>query len=406
MASNITLKQVKFNYIDNIICFIINFLILWDPINIFVLKIDGAGRIPNTLSVIGLFLIFKRIRQIFSSSNIVVLYIILSIYMFLNAAYKGCVIHFYDSYGTMFFTIFRQQILMWMIIYLCNKNLIKTTYIISIAYFLFVALCTFFVSSTSSGRLGEELDSNNIGIQSCFAVGFMILYQILNYNQIKIMYLICWLAIPIVTIIQTGSRTAFIILSILLFGFFLFCGSKKSISQLLRYAFFLFILFIGAKYVMDNTTLGERLAEASTQMEGYTDTIFDKFGDRGPQYFFAWPIILSNFFTGIGLRNYISVGETGLVLHSEILVQFCENGIIGLLIFLLIYCALYKTIINNRRILIQNKLSLQTNTFVLIFLIVSFITAFVMWSYSFTYSFSLFGIIIGINNRIKNGEIV
>ncbi len=387
------LKQMKFNAIDNIICIITLFLILWEPLQVFILKFDGAGRIPNMLSIVGLFLISGNIRKILSIKAVKI-YLLLSVYMFVNAVFKGSVVNFYNSYFILFFAIFRQQIFMWLIIYLARKNLSATFFLLTIGYSLFTLLCFIFASNLSSGRLGGEIDSNDIGIQSCFAVGYIILYQIIKHRKINLFNFILWLCIPVLVILRTGSRTAFIILCLLLLGYFLFSTDKSNYKQNIMIVFVILVSAAGISYILGNTLLGERLLESHTQMEGYTDTIFDKFGDRGPQYYFAWPIIAANFITGIGLSNYIHVGETGLVLHSEILVQLCENGIIGLLLFLLIYYIISRDLLLSMHRLKNFNKMFQLNKFIMLFLFASFLICFVMWSYSFTFCFSLYAIAV------------
>lgn len=74
-------------------------------------------------------------------------------------------------------------------------------------------------------------------------------------------------------------------------------------------------------------------------------------GDRAIQYESAIELFHENFWTGIGLTNFIYMDTSGrqLVLHSEYMVQLCENGIIGFTLLMIFYVLLIRSLIRNRK---------------------------------------------------------
>ena len=133
---------------------------------------------------------------------------------------------------------------------------------------------------------------------------------------------------------------AFIIVALVTFLFVLSYDSNKESSYIKKIVFFI-VFMVSLFYVLNHTYIGERLLNTTSQIEetdlGTGITIFDSFGDRGIQYYNSFPIFLSNFMTGIGLNHWAEYNPTGHVCHSEYLTMYLENGIVGLILYLIFF---------------------------------------------------------------------
>jgi O-antigen ligase len=140
-----------------------------------------------------------------------------------------------------------------------------------------------------------------------------------------------------------------------------------------------------------------RTAQQATgeQEVDVSGTIFEKFGDRGQFYVLGFELFKENPINGIGLGNFINY-HGSLVLHSEYMIQLCELGLIGALIFAVFYIWIGKGLSfcwkygpDNRKI---------TEAYVAGLLIILFV-GFVLFEYANPVIFILLGAIIA---YIKN----
>ena len=75
------------------------------------------------------------------------------------------------------------------------------------------------------------------------------------------------------------------------------------------------------------------------------------------------------------MKNYVHYSQYDTPLHSEILVQLVENGLIGFILFLLLIYALSKSIL-------KSKLKPYVKNFFLIILVLHISLLFGTWQYN------------------------
>jgi O-antigen ligase len=126
-------------------------------------------------------------------------------------------------------------------------------------------------------------------------------------------------------------------------------------------------------------------------------------GDRAFMYDCGWDLFLEHPLTGIGLLNFRLQNALGidLVLHSEYMVQICECGIIGSILFLIFYYGMAKRII---QLLISGEN--RQDTLVLLATFVGFLMmSFFAWTYTSIYYFVFFGFIYAVYDNNKSLDI-
>lgn len=323
----------------NIISLIVIFSITWEPLRVFYVHFDAVGRFCFMALILGCLFSFNNCLKICFNSTLSI-YTYLAIYIIINALFKDTS----SIWGTPFIivhNVISPVMLMYLIVGMTQYSLDKTLQIIVIALYLFSLLCG--LNDVAQGeRLGTDINANTIALNAMFCVWGIVFLFI--RSRISLIWTIILSAYPTYLIFMTGSRTAFAVGMIAIIANVV-VSTKAKASSYIKLIIFGIIICIAYLYIMENTVIGERLSETTTQSEGKTyetGTILDIFGDRGYQYYVSWSYFMDNFWTGIGLRRWIALSPTGHVFHSEYLVQYCENGIIALTLYITFF---YKIII-------------------------------------------------------------
>ena len=183
-----------------------------------------------------------------------------------------------------------------------------------------------------------------------------------------------------------------------------YVGKKADMSmkQMIRIGFIAMITYLLVKTIMTYTVTGLRIL-ADYEKHKYEDNWFlSNMGDRAFMYDCGWKLFLENPLTGIGLQNFRLQNALGidLALHTEYMVQICECGLIGSVLFLIFYYGMAKRIV-----LLLNSGANKQGTFVLLATFVAFlIMSFFTWTYSGIYYFIFFGFIYAVydNNKSLN----
>ena len=116
-------------------------------------------------------------------------------------------------------------------------------------------------------------------------------------------------------------------------------------------------------------------------------------GDRAYFYINGWRLFCEQPVFGIGLFNFRQTMRTHLPIHSEYIVQLCEMGIIGSILFINYYRSIFKRIriVNS---LGEKKIALIFLGWMAALLFVSLTT----WTYEFPRYFLITGIFVGYSN--------
>lgn len=360
--------------------FVLIIVICWVPLNQYVLGFDGAGRIPLALLIVSCFMISPFISKEIRKKPICI-YIILAIYMFVNALLKGTQIASINSNTyTVFCQIFNPIFLFFIVRYLSRVNYDRTVILCMSGLLIYTVLCL--ISDTSSqyeGRIGSEINPNTIALNAtlCYFLAFYLYVR----DKISRLFLILLSIVPFYVILASGSRMAFVVVVAISFFYIIFLQNRRK-GSLLGLMAFLVLFFIGITYVLNNTYIGERLLSTTTQIEG-TDIetgnrFIDAFGDRGVQYYNSFPLFLDNFITGIGLNHWVEYNPTGHVCHSEYLTMYLENGVIGIILYLSFFSYFFRTL----RCIYRSKIGAKKSSYYLLcmFWCLAAIN-FVFWTY-------------------------
>lgn len=383
------IKYLKIEYLYIII------MIIWYPLQYFILKVDGAGRTLVFLSIIT-FLYYLNtwsFRSIVSLRPLVI-WGIWIIYAFIDTmilGYKSTEI----SPPLFFFSLLSPLLLM-IVIYFGLYNDRKTTLNVIIAVlYAHLILVTIFSSKMHSARgtLGSELDENFVAISTAILVFFLMLKRL--YKEISGVGFALSLILPTAIIVLSGSRTGFACLLILIIGAIMSRRSKYGVVNFMTLLVVSGFLYAGYNYVIKNTILGERIRMTSSQIMGdeslFSGTALDKLGDRGIFYYRGYKLFEEHPVSGIGLGNFRYEGGLNLVMHSEYMIQLCELGVIGSLIFLIFYIWVGRGLLISWRRYPQHRR--LTEMYIAGFLVILFANAWI-FTYYMTVYFSYFAVSI------------
>ncbi len=283
----------------------------------------------------------------------------------------------------------------------------NTVKLLFYCWFVFVALGLVTMQAHIRDVMGEDItrQSNEMGNHFINASVFLLMFAFyaLNKGLIKINIFIVACLIEILAIVLSGSRKG--MLSIFIIFFMSYVGKKTDMSmkQFVRIGFIAMIAYMVVQIIMTYTVAGLRI-QAGLEEEEYADNWFlSKMGDRAFMYDYGWDLFLENPLTGIGLQNFRWQNALGieLAIHSEYMVQICECGIIGSVLFLIFYYGMAKRIV----LLLISGANKQ-DTFVLLATFIGFLMmSFFAWTYTGIYYFIFFGFIYAVYDNNKSLDI-
>ena len=207
-------------------------------------------------------------------------------------------------------------------------------------------------------------------------------------------------------VVVTATRKALGAGVIMIIGLIL-SQIKLTFSSFIKLLLPIMVLYYGIGYVMSNTQMGKRLSQLEEQKDiisaqyNVENNVFLKaMGDRAPQYILGTELFMENPVTGIGLTNFQRKSGYPYRLHTEYMVQICECGIIGSILFIAFYAGIIRRLIRK----IKNSPDDKKNVIMMFggiaALLFIYLTA---WSYSICTYFLPLGYIIGytLSNNIK-----
>ena len=372
------------------------FILIWDALFVWYFQLDALGRIPFAILIFSSLIIFPFAKKLLFRSPIPI-YFILAIYMIIN----GVLLQGYMNYDmgqkgifVLFTDLLEPAIFMFICAYMAYTNFDKTLTVVNIGLYFYCILCLLNGSMDIENRFTGGLNANEMAIRACFCY-FGILLAILR-NKKSILLLIVLAIVPLYLILLSGSRTALVtILVVTFFSLFeIIDKRKKSSIFFLVIGMSLFLLI--AWYVVTHTFIGERLLSSSSRLDDtiyLTGTFWDKFGDRGIQYYYSWPIFLEHPLFGMGFHNWISLSDLGMVFHSEWCVQYAECGLVGITLYLIFLISQAKSIRPYRQSE-NNKTRVTAKTLLLVLICILLINT-VSWTYNFHCVFAYFGLMVG-----------
>lgn len=338
--------------------------LIWPPFRLYILKADGAGRIILVLSIIAILL---NLTEFWKNKKLYVkpaflCWSLLLCYSIWNVFTKG----FSTEYSTFRFlriNYFDSFIFLTVAILELNRDKEKAlwTLWIALGVFLLIGLPSFGVRG-DEGRFGIEGIGNLYPLHAvCFLFVSSVLFVEGKMNRTVLLVSV---AVISVLVLLSGSRKSFGAEAILLLGMVINNGKKKNVWTWIRIVVLGTVLVYGIMYVMNNTLVGERILASADDEDFYVqlvendkinDYLMLLLGDRAIMYEMGIELFHENFWTGIGLTNFINVSGYELRIHSEYIVQLCENGFIGFALLMLYYTLLIIALVRNRKDHNKNK---------------------------------------------------
>lgn len=370
---------------------LINYLFIFLTINYnllvkFVINIDSTGYALILMSFLVLATNFGDLQKI-QSKKPILFWLIWCIYACLNYYLRP---HHIDiSFFLLYRKIFIPLIVMSVVVLEFNRNPFKLIWCCFITHISFFLLGFYFDSGILFLNLGEE---NELGNAYAIISSFSLFYLIILYNlkQIKFQSFIIVLLLVIIALSMSGTRKAFGA-GIIFFVFWIISQfNPRHIKSWIFVAIFVLLGLWGYNYLIENTYIGYRMEILDKQQEEYLYGNIPDFlgvlGDRAPLYYFGILTFFSNPIFGVGLAQaYVN----GIYIHSEYVAQLADNGIIGFMLFILMYLWILKHLIIKIRNDKKIGLSIFSGLVTLLFL---FVTA---WAWEFPQYFICAGVLIG-----------
>lgn len=371
------------------------FILIWEPLQKFIIKGDGAGRSIVLLTIILIATLINR-KSFYkvAFSKPLVIWCIWIIYAFTVALVKG---YSYDLPKYAFFMLLLVPYVLMITINLSSiQNFSRIISILIIGLYLNLIITLLFNSGQGlDGRYGGDVSSTTVGIMS--TVLLMFLYLKYVHSNISIPTLLLLAIIPFVSLLMAASKTAFGGFILLILSHFIINRTKNTFINLIKISFGVLLLLIPLTIIINNTTLGERISsstEEGEELEVETGNAFlDKFGDRGIFYYIGWQVFKANPVTGVGLGNYIFYNDDEMVQHSEYMIQLSELGSIGFLLFISFYFSIFTKISHLKKKLKIHKRSEVEICYAYIIIILVMISSTRM--FMVPYLFSVVGVVTG-----------
>lgn len=332
----------------NIKYFFLFLICVWEPLQVYIIKIDGAQRTIGVLILVTILLNINKPNFIARVAKYpIVFWGIWISYAIINTIQLGY--NWEVPYYTFVIVMTIPLVVLWLI---GEDNFNDRDILFNIIILgLFIRILLIFLLDTDrsydTGRFGDKIDSNEIGISSIVLIVFLYLKFLNDGYKKKILFPL--IVFPIYMIVISASRSAFGALSILLISLFIIHRTKDKLANFIILTFGILIILGTYSFLINNTYLGERLEETTLQGAGLdydlSGSIFEKFGDRGVMYLQGWELFKDHPIRGIGLGNYKLYSSEQFILHSEFMVQLCELGLIGSFFFVLFYGWIGKNLI-------------------------------------------------------------
>lgn len=392
----------KINY------FYIAFVILWLPINLAFLNIDGKGRISMIFTLLILILNTIHDKHFYKKHFLAspfYIWLIWIIYNSINLLIKG-----FDYEISLGFYIITVLFIPYLSMIISYKEIQrdKTKFL----NFIIAVLAIFSLMSITVLGKGELTDSDasleierssgklgNMGpLVSLFILFFLSILYIIKRKRFDTLIVFTIYIIGIVSL--SGTRKAIGAVMLILLTTYL-AKMKFTFKNILATLVISLGVSFGYNYVMENTALGVRFEKGVEDgKKANTSKIeaLNFLGDRAYFYIDGWRIFTENPITGIGLENYMRVSKSNYRLHTEYIVQLAETGLIGTTLFLIFNFRIGKRLFStwkkykNRR----SEVWVLTGGFLAILFL-----GLTAWTYTFSHYFIVFGVIVGYLETIR-----
>lgn len=368
-------------------------VVSWIPISRFLLGFDHNGRTALVIMILLLLIYSDKIKKVAFKWPLISM-LFLNIYISINSVVKG--LNGYIPGPFVFFSLMIcPLVFMWMIVLMSKKDFDKTLKCLLGVFYFYAVITLLFdsVSQSHGGRFGDVINANTIAINVLFTIIFSSLLFL--RRQLSLLQYSLLLILPVYLEIITASRMGFVAMAIILMAVYLL-SAKLTLKNVTIFILVGVVIFLGFNFIIDKTVVGERLLYTQVQSDHFsemyeTGLFIDFLGDRGPQYYLSWPVFLQNFFTGIGFGNWRLLNPLGHVCHSQYLVLYVENGIIGFILYFSPFVWFFRKLLGLSRMNIK-RVSNTIPLFLTVTLVVMLIMNLVLWSYDVYGYYAIFAL--------------
>lgn len=375
--------------------------LLWPLLKVqFLNGIDGAGRVEMLLMF---FAVIINSRRLIKIPNAVFVWGIWIIYSIINSSVKG----FHLENVTLIVWAIKSLIFPFITLLVAYRvsltNYSRVVKAMFVAYLFYLIIGMFglaeYVEYDDSIRMANN--AGNAYFNSLFLLPFYAILALQQRKIGKILYIIA-LLLAITVVLYSGERKALIALFVIIVASIYVITKQKSKHKFYSAAIVSMIAAVCFFLVMQYSTFGQRM-EYSMAESDYSNNLFLKLvGDRAIMYIEGWDFFLHNIWTGIGLTQYAHLSQIGLLLHTEYMVQLCECGIIGSLLFIIFYGSMIKKVIRIRKEPYSKNLFLIYFSFIIAILIINLVS----WTYDSADYFAAFGLIFASCAKTNNRSVI
>ena len=385
------------------LCFL-SYLIVKPAINRLLVGFDGAGRSVAILAIAVLLTNFSKTDFWGTGRNrSILVWGLWCIYVSL----AWIVIGVRDSvevspFVFVFNSIFVPFIALFVTSYQVHNSPETSTRVLLYAFLAYCILGIIFQTPSEADTRGGELLGNDLPLTAVCMLAVAAFRYVKHWDRSAI-FVLCLLLCTI-SVLMAATRKAFGVELILVAAVLVSMLDVRKSSNFFLLITLLICAYFTINFIADNTLLGMRFGEIDESAEKYNTTnnpILNLLGDRAYFYINGWQLFTEHPIFGIGLFNFRTAMNTRLPIHSEFIVQICETGVVGSVLFILFYYHVLKTIRRTR--FINDTQSIRTVSYgwIIALLFIS-LTA---WTYQFSRYFIITGMIIGYCSHLTDNSL-
>ena len=389
-----------FNY------FYIALVLLWEPLQGTILTVDGKGRTLFFMTLLSLVINFsdKHFRKLFLSKPIAI-WGIWCVYAAINTYACGYTLeHITYPYFVVNKLICPLAVLGASAFEFTKKSR-KFLKFALWTFIIYVLMGTFLMDSIYVEGGGDIEGRNSLGNLLALNAIMILFFASIRYSHHKDIggaCLVILLIFAIGLVVYSSTRKA-LGAGVILVIAFIVSQISWTVKSFLKLGIAVIFLSISYTYMMEHTQMGDRLKNLSEETEKYSkkydieDNLFlQAMADRAPQYILSTELFLKQPVTGVGLMNFQSKADYPYRLHTEYMVQLCECGLIGFLLFIGFYFSILKHLVKKFRVSEVDKKICVNMIGGLLALLFIYFTA---WGYSMPHYFVMLGTIIAFSKE-------
>lgn len=322
-----------------------------------ILKMEGIGIVMVAIGLLtivaNVIVNFNYVKHLLSDKP-TLLFLLLIVYSFLNWIIKN------PGYsGTDFLQFISGQFTSPLIFFIIVKMMLsydstrcERVLLLSLLTFCLISVFFFQESEQEAGRKTVEGVGNILPLCGVTAIWLCLFMRL--QRKIERPQAFFFIMLLIIVLFVCASRKAIGAAVILFLGYYFAVSRGNPLRAFIYGSISALALYFVSDYLMHSLVVS-RIVETSESsiVEVTSNPVIDKLllpilGDRAQQYSEAFIIIPNYLWTGIGLRNFADYSMLEVPFHTEYMVQLCENGLIGFVLFILFYYYVLRDILKNK----------------------------------------------------------